>query len=70
MKVILNDKSEFNISEDLATDELIKKFIRIMKYMDYAEVSIVKGLVQNLYEMSYDDEYKKIIKELCEEINF
>ena len=67
MKIILDDGTIFEIDGDSTSTELIDKIIRIMKYMTFSDITIAKGLIQNLYDMSYN-EIKEMIKELCEEI--
>ena len=67
MRVILNDGSEFMIDEDSSSVEIIDRIIRIMKYMTYSDVTIAKGLAENLLEMTSNSEVEKMVSEICEE---
>jgi len=73
MKIELNDGTIFVIDEDSTSIEFIDKFIRIMKYMTFGDITIANGLMQNLYDLSLgnkevQNQLKEFINEIKDEI--
>jgi len=73
MKVILDDGTIFVIDEDLASNELIDKFVRIMKYMTFSDNVIANGLMENLYNLALENntvqtQLKEFINEVKNEL--
>ena len=67
MKILLDDGATFEIDEIETSTVVIDKFVRIMKYMAFADVAIANGLAQSLFELRSNPEVKPVIRELCEE---